>query len=116
MRISLSTHSARGLRMGLILAVVVAAAIAPLAGAAAAPAKNVIVLPGATSTEGIAVGRGSTFYAGDLFLGDIFRGDLQRGTAELFIDAPADGRMAVGMKLDATGKRLFVASGTTGAA
>src|ERR687897_3748828 len=65
----------------------------------AAPATDVIVLPGASSTEGIAVGRGATFYAGDLFGGDIFRGDLQHGTAELFIDAPNE-RMAVGMKVD----------------
>ena len=40
---------------------------------------RVIVLPGATSAEGIAAGRGSTFYAGDLFNGDIFRGDLRSG-------------------------------------
>ena len=33
---------------------------------------SVILLPGATSAEGIAKGRGSTFYAGDLFAGDIF--------------------------------------------
>ena len=43
--------------------------------AAAAPAE-VIALPGATSAEGIAAGKGTTFYAGDLFAGDIFRGDI----------------------------------------
>ena len=74
---------------------------------------EIIVLPGATSAEGIAVGRGSTFYAGDLFKGDIYRGDLQHGTAELFIDAP-DGRMALGMKVDQRGDLLFVAGGFTG--
>jgi sugar lactone lactonase YvrE len=80
--------------------------------AAAAPAE-VIVLPGATSAEGIANGGGTTFYAGDLFAGDIFRGDVQRGTAELFIDAPA-GRMAVGMAADLEHDLLFVAGGFTG--
>jgi hypothetical protein len=55
---------------------------------AAAPATQVIVLPGAGSAEGIAAGRGASFYAGDLFAGDIFHGNLQRGTAERFIDAP----------------------------
>ena len=80
--------------------------------AAAAPAE-VIVLPGATSAEGIANGRGTTFYAGDLFAGDIFRGDVQRGTAQLFIDAPA-GRMAVGMAADLEHDLLFVAGGFTG--
>ncbi|HET6315746.1 MAG TPA: hypothetical protein VFG86_04765 [Chloroflexota bacterium] len=86
-----------------------------LAASAAAPENDVIVLPGASSTEGVAVGRGSTFFAGDLFRGDIFRGDLQRGTAALFIDAPA-GRMAVGMKVDQAGGLLFVAGGSTGQA
>lgn len=83
--------------------------------AAAAPTAEVIVLPGATSAEGIAAGRGATFYAGDLFAGDIFRGDLQRGTAELFIDAP-DGHMAVGMAADVAHDLLFVAGGFTGQA
>ena len=81
----------------------------------AAQRQAVIVLPGASSTAGIAVGDGATFFAGDLFRGDIFRGDLQRGTAELFIHAPA-GRMAVGMKEDQTNGLLFVAGGSTGQA
>jgi hypothetical protein len=97
--------------MSLLLVAMVAAFVMP---AAAAPAE-VIVLPGATSAEGIANGGGSTFYAGDLFTGDVFRGDVQRGTAELFIDAPA-GRMAVGMAADLEHDLLFVAGGFTGQA
>jgi len=85
------------------------------APAGAARPAEVIVLPGASSAEGIAAGRGATFYAGDLFRGDIFRGDFQRGTAELFIDAP-DGRMAVGMATDVAHGLLFVAGGFTGQA
>jgi sugar lactone lactonase YvrE len=81
--------------------------------AAAARPAAVIVLPGATSAEGIAAGRGTTFYAGDLFAGDIFRGDVQHGTAELFIDAPA-GRQALGMVADLAHELLFVAGGFTG--
>ncbi len=81
--------------------------------AAAAPAEEVIVLPGASSAEGVATGRGSTFYAGELFSGDIFRGDLQRGTAAPFIDAPT-GRMALGLKVDEPSGLLFVAGGFTG--
>jgi sugar lactone lactonase YvrE len=95
----------------LLLALLIAVAVP----AVAAPAAEVIVLPGATSAEGIAAGRGATFYAGDLFAGDIFRGDLQRGTAELFIDVPEDeGRMAVGMAADVAHDLLFVAGGFTG--
>jgi sugar lactone lactonase YvrE len=94
----------------LLLAALVAT-LTPLA-AVARPAE-VIVLPGASSAEGIAAGGGATFYAGDLFAGDIFRGDLQRGTAERFIDAP-DGRMAVGMAADLAHHLLVVAGGFTG--
>jgi sugar lactone lactonase YvrE len=83
------------------------------APAAAAPATDVIVLPGARSAEGIAVGRGATFYAGDLFGGDIFRGDLQRGTVERLVDAP-NGQMAVGLKVDDPSGLLFVAGGFSG--
>ena len=93
----------------LVLSLVAAVALP----AAASQTPQVIVLPGATSAEGIAAGRGATFYAGDLFAGDIFRGNVRRGTAELFIDAPA-GRMAVGMAADLRHDLLFVAGGFTG--
>jgi sugar lactone lactonase YvrE len=96
----------------LLLLAMVAAVAVP---AAATQTPQVIVLPGATSAEGIAAGRGATFYAGDLFAGDIFRGNIRRGTAELFIDAPA-GRMAVGMAADLRHDLLFVAGGFTGQA
>jgi sugar lactone lactonase YvrE len=89
-------------------------ATAATATAPAGPDK-VIILPGASSAEGIAAGAGSTFYAGDIFRGDIFRGDVRRGTASLFIDAPA-GRMAIGMKADLRHGLLFVAGGSTGQA
>lgn len=96
--------------MGLLAMVSCLAVGAP---AYAAPATDVIVLPGASSTEGIAVGRGATFYAGELFGGDIFRGDLQQGTVERFIDAPS-GQMAVGLKVDEASGLLFVAGGFSG--
>src|ERR671911_7802 len=94
----------------LLLLALVAALAVP---AAASRPAEVIVLPGTTSAEGIAAGRGATFYAGDLFAGDIFRGNIRRGTAELFIDAPA-GRQAVGMAADLRHDLLFVAGGFTG--
>ncbi|WP_426228744.1 hypothetical protein [Pseudarthrobacter sp. DSP2-3-2b1] len=89
--------------------------LAPAVPAAAAPASDsVIVLPGAKSAEGIAAGEGNTFYAGELLTGDIFRGDIRTGKAKLFIDAPNDGRFAVGMKADTRNDLLFVAGGPTG--
>jgi sugar lactone lactonase YvrE len=77
---------------------------------------EVIVLPGASSAEGIAAGRGATFFAGDAFLGNIFRGDLQHGTAELFIEVPEGERMAIGMAANVAHDLLFVAGGFTGQA
>src|SRR5215207_7202321 len=99
------TRLARVVLPLLVLSLVAAVAVP----AAAARPAEVIVLPGATSAEGIAAGRGATFYAGDLFAGDIFRGNIRRGTAELFIDAPAGG-----MAADLAHGLLFVAGGFTG--
>jgi sugar lactone lactonase YvrE len=86
---------------------------APPAGAMGGHADTAITLPGATGTEGVARGAGSTFYAGDLLTGDVFRGDVRRGTAANFVDAPA-GRFAAGMKADLDDHLLFVAGGPTG--
>jgi sugar lactone lactonase YvrE len=103
------------IRSAAVLLVMLALTVALAAPAAASGPPRVIVLPGASSAEGIAAGRGDTFYAGDLFRGDIFRGDFRRGTAELFIDAP-DGRGAVGMAVHLARGLLFVAGGFTGQA
>jgi sugar lactone lactonase YvrE len=86
-----------------------------IAGGAAAAAQfpHTIVLPGANSTEGIATGDGSTFYAGELLSGDIFRGDLRTGAVARWIHAPA-GRMATGIRVDEADGLLFVAGAATG--
>ena len=110
----------RGSPVARLTRVVLSLLVLSLVAAVAVPASasrpaEIIVLPGATSAEGIAAGRGATFYAGDLFAGDIFRGNIRRGTAELFIDAPV-GRMAVGMAADLQHDLLFVAGGFTGQA
>lgn len=119
--------SRRGTVRAAAAVLAIGALLLPAAGAVAAPPSPgpssqsashrqqglSIPLPGASSAEGIAAGRGSTFYAGDLGLGDIFRGDIRRGTAELFIDAP-EGRAAVGLKADVRNDLLFVAGGGTG--
>ena len=95
---------------GPLLALLVALVAALTAPAAASRPAEVIVLPGASSAEGIAAAGDGIFYAGDFLRGDIFRGDVRRGTAEVFIDAP-EGRMAVGMAADLPHHLLFVAGG-----
>jgi len=93
------------------------AALLALSVASTAVAKpslpHTIVLPCATSAEGIATGAGSTFYAGDAFAGDIYRGNLRTGAVAKFIDAPA-GRNALGIRVDLEHGLLFVAGGFTG--
>jgi sugar lactone lactonase YvrE len=98
----------------LVILTALAASLAPAATAAPSHHRDrVIVLPGAKSAEGIAKGRGATFYAGELFTGDIFRGNIRLGTAKKFIDAP-EGRNALGMVFDRRHDLLFVAGGATG--
>jgi hypothetical protein len=105
-----------GRRLAVLIVVLGALTVTAPVASAARPDEQ-IVLPGATSAEGIARGVGSTFYAGDLFSGNIYRGDLQRRTAELFIDAPPPpNRMAVGMAVDVRHGLLFVAGGFDGTA
>jgi hypothetical protein len=109
------TRNDRKSALRLATAALVVMGIARVTTVSAGEFPSVIVLPGATSAEGVATGNGSTFYAGDFFTGDIYRGDLQSGDVELFIEAPA-GRMAVGLKADVRRGLLFVAGGFTGQA
>jgi sugar lactone lactonase YvrE len=63
----------------------------------------------------IAVGNGSTFYAGSLANGAIYRGDLRTGEGSVLFPGQA-GRVAVGLKYDSRTGLLFVAGGPTGMA
>jgi sugar lactone lactonase YvrE len=81
--------------------------------AAAAPFPATIPLPTDFQPEGIATGPRSTFYVGSLTTGDIYRGSLRTGEGAIFVDAPP-GRAAVGMKVERSAKRLWVAGGATG--
>ncbi len=94
------------------LALVLIAPFLSLTSATAAPFQHSIPLPQDFQPEGIAVGTGSTFYAGSLWDGDVYRGDLRSGKGSVFIDV--SGRQATGMKVDEASHRLFVAGGFTG--
>jgi sugar lactone lactonase YvrE len=89
--------------------------VAASAPALAEPFPASIPLPNDFAPEGIAVGAGSTFYAGSLVTGDIYRGSLRSGEGAIFIDAP-EGRVAVGLKAERARRLLFVAGGATGQA
>jgi sugar lactone lactonase YvrE len=69
-----------------------------------------IALPDDFSPEGIATGRGTTFYAGSLSGKGIVRGDYRTGALEPLV---AEGGPFVGMKVDAL-NQLWVAGGFAG--
>jgi sugar lactone lactonase YvrE len=74
-----------------------------------------IPLPDGFQPEGIAVGNGSTFFAGSLADGAIYSGDLATGQGAVVVPGQA-GRVSVGMKFDSRSGLLFVAGGPTGKA
>ena len=92
--------------LGILISLVVTAT------AAARPFPGVIALPTGFQPEGIAVGKGHTFYVGSIPTGAVVRGDLRTGSVSPLVPAQA-GRNAIGLKADQRG-RLFVAGGPTG--
>jgi sugar lactone lactonase YvrE len=94
-----------------LLLTIVAAAVAVSAALAKSAFPETIALPNNWQPEGIAVGRGTTFYVGSIPTGAIYRGDLRTGAGAPFIDGAA-GRAAIGVDYDRG--RLFVAGGNTG--
>lgn len=66
-----------------------------------------IPLPNGFGPEGIATGRGTSFYVASIFGSAIYAGDLRTGTGEVLVQ-PQPGREALGLKVDRR-NRLFVA-------
>jgi sugar lactone lactonase YvrE len=99
------------------LALVTAAALAVVAGAAPAeaahrtPAPTTIQLPDGFQPEGIAIGKLPYAYFGSRVDGDIYRASLVTGRGEVISQGP--GTASLGLKLDHRG-RLFVAGGNGG--
>ncbi len=81
--------------------------------AAAAPFPGVISLPNGFQPEGIAIGKGTTFYVGSLAAGAVYSGDLRTGAGAVLVQ-PQAGRVSVGLEFD--GGLLYVAGGPTGRA
>ncbi len=76
---------------------------------------EVIDLPAGFFPEGIAIGRGTTFFTGSLADGAIYKGDLRTGDGAVFVEGQP-GTRAVGLDIDRRGKRLYVAGGPSGGA
>jgi hypothetical protein len=92
------------------LALVLSVAMAGSTNAAAFPAR--LELPADFAPEGIATGRGHTYYVGSLAGHGIVRGDYRTGGTEPLV---TEGGPFVGMKVDRF-NRLWVAGGPAGTA
>jgi sugar lactone lactonase YvrE len=86
---------------------------APAGAASGETFPNPIPLPDGWRPEGIASGRGTTFYAGSLADGAIYAGDFRTGKGGILV-AGQPGLIAVGMYVDQRTNYLFVAGGAGG--
>jgi sugar lactone lactonase YvrE len=98
------------MRRTLLLAATVAVVAVPAAFAKAVFPET-IALPNGWQPEGIAIGRGTTFYVGSIPTGAIYRGDLRTGKGAPLVQG-ATGRAAIGVDYDHG--LLFAAGGGTG--
>ena len=89
------------------------AATPMLSAGAAEPFPGVIPLPDGWRAEGIAVGTGTTVYAGSLANGAIWKGDLRTGEGQVLV-AGSEGSLSVGLKAEQG--LLYVAGGPNGTA
>ena len=100
-------------RRSLLVLLLIALTVATIAAAPARAFPDVISLPDGFQPEGIAVGKGSTFYVGSIPTGAVFSGDLRTGDGDILVPAQ-EGRAAIGLKYDERTGLLFVAGGPTG--
>lgn len=104
-------------KKSIIIVIVVMIALAvPLTGVFARQAyPEIIPIPNGFQPEGIAAGKGNSFYTGSLNGGAIFRGNLRSGQIVQIAPQRVD-RSAAGMAYDARSNLLFVAGAFTGKA
>jgi sugar lactone lactonase YvrE len=100
-------------RRSLMILLLIALSVAMIAAAPVRAFPDVIELPDGFQPEGIAVGKGSTFYVGSIPTGAVYRGDLRTGEGDILVPAQ-EGRAAIGLKYDERTGLLFVAGGPTG--
>jgi hypothetical protein len=99
-----------------VLVLVLLAGISATSSPAMARAfPEVLPLPDGFAPEGIAIGRGTTFYVGSLVDGAIYAGDLRTGEGAILVPGDPD-RVAVGLDVDERSNYLFVSGHMTGQA
>jgi sugar lactone lactonase YvrE len=102
--------------LGTTVLALVGGAVTAAAPASAGPPRDlfpkVISLPNGWQPEGIATGRGTSFYVGSLADGAIYRGSVLTGEGSVLVPGAA-GQVAVGIEVDRR-NRIWVAGGATG--
>jgi hypothetical protein len=99
------------LRKALPITIVVLALLVP-AAPAGLRAQSSIPLPPEFRPEGIASGKGDSFYVGSIPLGAVYSGSYRTGEGAVLVP-PHPGRSHTGLKVDTRFDRLFVAGGDT---
>ena len=97
----------------ILLMLIVVAALAAPAALAEGSYPETIPLPTGFQPEGIAIGRGNTFYVGSIPTGAVFAGNLRTGEGRIVVQG-ATGRAATGLKYD--DGLLWVSGAATGKA
>lgn len=98
--------------LSLVVTVLVATPAADAAGESRDRFPSEIDLPDGFFPEGIAIGRGSTFYVGSLADGSIYKGDLRTGEGAVLTETTGQ-FTTVGIDVDRR-ERVWVAGGPTG--
>ena len=98
-----------------LLLVTTSLAAAQGAIGAEGPFPEVIPVPNGFHPEGIATGRGDTFYVGSIVDGAIYGGNLRTGEGSLAVAGQA-GRTAVGLFVDVRTNYIYVSGGPYGTA
>ena len=96
-------------KIAALLVLLVAAALASTALAGSGKGQDSIPLPPEFRPEGIATGKGSTFYVGSIPQGSVYRGSYRTGEGSVLVP-PHPGRNHTGLKAD-TRNGLFVSGG-----
>jgi hypothetical protein len=99
------------LRKALPITILVLALLVPAAPAGSG-AQSSIALPVEFRPEGIASGKGDSFYVGSIPLGAVYRGSYRTGAGSVLVP-PHPGRNHTGLKVDTRFDRLFVAGGAS---
>jgi streptogramin lyase len=100
------------MRKMILLLSVLMLVLSAVPASAATPYPDEIDLPDGIFPEGIAIGKGSTFYVGSLTDGSIYKGDLRTGDGA-FLTEPAGPFTTVGIEVD-NQERIWVAGGPSG--